>query len=184
MQGQQQQEPEPFLRNPNLDYSKDATDEKEDIEEEDDEENSTKDDEHSSIAPIGSVDQQRPFAPGQAPSAGSNDQTTQIILFSLEAITAALLIIYLIMSGFNKKSFKETLSNSDKALVYILGSIVLAAAFVGADILIANTINGQQGSNQPQMPNQGMSQPSRPGNFGKPKLNQRQPRTPRPNKTY
>ena len=131
---------------------------------------------------IGMIDRQLPYAPGQAPSTGSNDQTTQIILFSVEAIAASLLVIYLIMSGFNKKSFKETLSNSDKALVYILGSIVLAATFVGTDILIANAINSQQGPNQPQMQNPGMSQPSRPGDFGKPKLQQRKQRPSRPDK--
>lgn len=121
---------------------------------------------------------QLPYAPGQAPAPGSNDQTVQIILFSVEAIAASLLIIYLIMSGFNKKNFKETLSSSDKALIFILSSIILAAAFVGVDILIANAINEKPGEMQqqgPQMqiqgPQQGKPQARPRRDFGKPKLN-------------
>ncbi len=117
-----------------------------------------------------------PQPQGQAPAPGSNDQTTQIILFSVEAIAASLLIIYLIMSGFNKKSFKETLSNSDKALIFILSSILLAAAFVVTDVLIANAINGKPNEAQrgPQMqmqgPQQSHPQMRAPRGFGKPKL--------------
>ncbi len=124
--------------------------------------------------------QQQAFAPGQAPAPGSNDQTTQIILFSVEAIAAALLVIYLIMSGFNKKSFKETLSSSDKALVFILGSLVLAAAFVGADILIANAINPKPEQAQLQGQPMPMQGPQNQPQIRQPHNNQQRP--PKPNK--
>lgn len=119
--------------------------------------------------------QQQAFAPGQAPAPGSNDQTTQIILFSVEAIAAALLVIYLIMSGFNKKSFKETLSSSDKALVFILGSLVFAAAFVGADILIANAINPRPEQAQLQGQPMPMQIPQNQPQIRQPRSNQQHP---------
>ena len=125
-------EPQSFLdyssMKPKLDTDEEA-DEEEADEEESEDEDSTDKNLSEDKAPMGAVGQQPPYMPGQMPAAGSNDQTTQIILFGVEAIAAALLIIYLLMSGFNKKSFKETLKTSDKALVFILSSIVLSVAF-------------------------------------------------------
>jgi hypothetical protein len=157
--------------------------EDEEIDEEESDKESEKDEESTDSEKMSRPDHAdrlpgglEPQPQGQAPAPGSNDQTTQIILFSVEAIAASLLIIYLIMSGLNKKSFKETLSNSDKALIFILSSILLAAAFVVTDVLIANAINGKpneapQGQQmQIQGPQQGHPQMRAPRGFGKPKL--------------
>lgn len=154
-----------------------ATNESED-ESKEDEKTERKDQERHQAMPA--LNQQQAFAPGQAPAPGSNDQTTQIILFSVEAIAAALLVIYLIMSGFNKKSFKETLSSSDKALVFILGSLVLAAAFVGADMLIANAINPKPDQAQLQGQPMPMQGPQNQPQIRQPRSNQQHP--PKPNK--
>ena len=47
------------------------------------------------------------------------------LLFGIESFIIALLIAYLIMSGFNKKNFRKTLINKDKTTIYILLSLVL-----------------------------------------------------------
>ena len=47
------------------------------------------------------------------------------LLFGVESLVIALVIIYLIMSRFNKKKFKEVLSNKDKVIIYILLSLIL-----------------------------------------------------------
>lgn len=47
------------------------------------------------------------------------------VIFGIESILISSIIIYLIMSKFNKKSFKETYSNIDKAIIYILSLIIM-----------------------------------------------------------
>lgn len=47
------------------------------------------------------------------------------LLFGIESFIIALLIAYLIMSGFNKNNFRKTLINKDKTTIYILLSLVL-----------------------------------------------------------
>lgn len=47
------------------------------------------------------------------------------IIFGIASLINALIIIYLIMSRFNKKTFKETFTNSDKITIYILSVILL-----------------------------------------------------------
>lgn len=79
---------------------------------------------------------------GQAPPANSNTQTgisaPHITLFTIEVVTASLIIIYLIMSGLNKKNLKETLHSGDKVLIYILSTIVMSAALIGGTLLATN----------------------------------------------
>lgn len=77
------------------------------------------------------------------------------ILFGIEGLIISLTLTYLIMSKFNKKTFKETFENSDKTIIYILLSILLTSVFtLGSSAINTNkneTNNNQQtqiGGNQ------------------------------------
>ena len=87
----------------------------------------------------------------------SNSQTNifYYILFGIEGLIISLTLTYLIMSKFNKKTFKETFENSDKTIIYILLSILLTSIFtLGSSAINTNkneTNNNQQtqiGGNQ------------------------------------
>lgn len=87
----------------------------------------------------------------------SNSQTNifYYILFGIEGLIISLTLTYLIMSKFNKKTFKETFENSDKTIIYILLSILLTSVFtLGSSAINTNkneTNNNQQtqiGGNQ------------------------------------
>ena len=51
--------------------------------------------------------------------------TIYYVIFGLESLVISLLIMYLIMSCFNKKTFKETFTSKDKLLICILSTIIL-----------------------------------------------------------
>ena len=51
------------------------------------------------------------------------------MLFGIESLISALIIMYLIMSKFNKNTFKETLENTDKIIIFIFGTIILTTIF-------------------------------------------------------
>ncbi len=59
-----------------------------------------------------------------------------LILFGIESLCLSLIVIYLIMSKFNKKTFKETFANSDKILIYILGVIILTSGLTFTENLV------------------------------------------------
>ena len=58
-------------------------------------------------------------------NSGEANLSIYYLLFGVESLIIALLITYLIMSGFNKKDFRKTLINKDKTTIYILLSLVL-----------------------------------------------------------
>ena len=62
------------------------------------------------------------------------------IIFGIINLILASLIIYLIMSKFNKKTFKETFSNSDKVIINILALIILTAGLIYIDAIITNNL--------------------------------------------
>ncbi len=64
-----------------------------------------------------------------------------LILFGIESLTLSMIVLYLIMSGFNKKSVKETFANKDKIVIYILGIIILTSGFTFTANLIVNQKN-------------------------------------------
>ena len=85
----------------------------------------------------------------------SQSNTFYYILFGVEGLIISLTLSYLIMSKFNKKTFKETFENSDKTIIYILLSILLTSIFtLGSSVINTNknnTNNNQQtqiGGNQ------------------------------------
>ena len=59
----------------------------------------------------------------------SKTSSVYSMLFGIESLISALIIMYLIMSKFNKNSFKETLENTDKIIIFIFGTIILTTIF-------------------------------------------------------
>lgn len=57
------------------------------------------------------------------------------------SISISILIIYLIMSNFNKLTIKETLNNKDKIIIYILSSILLSIILSTCSLIIKDNIS-------------------------------------------
>ena len=70
----------------------------------------------------------------------SSVDTLYIVLFGIESLLISSLLIYLLMTGFNKKSMKELFENKDKLLIYILSVIILTSAITYIDTFTSNKI--------------------------------------------
>jgi hypothetical protein len=73
-------------------------------------------------------------------SESPNSTYIYYILFGVENILLTTIVIYLIMSKFNRKSFKETLTNSDKIMILVLSVIVLSASLTYVDYYVVQNI--------------------------------------------
>ena len=62
--------------------------------------------------------------------------TIYYIVFGIECLVIALLVMHLIMSNLNKKSLKETYQNKDKILITILGTIILSGVLTYLSTII------------------------------------------------
>lgn len=72
--------------------------------------------------------------PGNMNNQNSTDLATcYYVTFAIESLILSGLIIYLVMSSFNKKTFKETFENKDKVVITILSVIILTTAFTYTD---------------------------------------------------
>ena len=67
------------------------------------------------------------------------------LIFISSSLGIALLVMYLIMSEFNKKNFKETFTNKDKAMINVLGIIVLTGALATGSIMLTNNSLSNKG---------------------------------------
>ncbi len=66
------------------------------------------------------------------------------------SLLGSLDILYLILSKFNKKTFKETFSSSDKIIIYFLGTIILTGCLTfGGNYLSNNMISSNANQNMP-----------------------------------
>lgn len=79
-----------------------------------------------------------------------NNSYIFIVLFGIESLILSCIICYLIMSGFNKKSLKETFTTSDKKIIYLLTIIILTAGFTFGINTISNFINKNNQDNRRQ----------------------------------
>ncbi len=84
------------------------------------------------------------------------------VIFAEEACAISVLLVYLIMSNFNKKTIKETLDNVTKAIIYIVivafltVGITILQIYYTNNVLIDNSNNQTQNSNM-QLPEKGMN---------------------------
>ena len=99
--------------------------------------------------------------PPEMPSGGmtppdmnsSSSNTTMYILLGIESLVISTMLVYLIMSGFNKKTFKETYEDKDKLIISGLLIIILT----GGMTYLCSTFKGS--SNIPS----GMPEGNSPG---------------------
>ena len=84
----------------------------------------------------------------------NNIETIYYVIFCLEGVILGSLIIYLIMSKFNKNSFKDTFSNRDKVIIYMLSIVIISGIFTYGSGYISsknnfknNNINNNGNSN-------------------------------------
>lgn len=64
--------------------------------------------------------------------------TVYYILFIAQSLLISLALLYLIMSGFNKKSFKETFKSKGKTILFILCVALLTALLAFAEIFVVH----------------------------------------------
>lgn len=80
--------------------------------------------------------------------------TIYYIVFGIECLVIAFLVMHLIMSNLNKKSLKETYQNKDKILITILGAIILSGVLTYLSTIITTNYflnsNTQNGNNNMQ----------------------------------
>ncbi len=99
--------------------------------------------------------------PPEMPNNTMNDNSSQgleviyYVVLGIESFVLSSLIIYFIMSRFNKKTIKETFSNGDKVVIGILSTLILTLAItylsgkITTDYFINNTNGQTNGNNQP-----------------------------------
>lgn len=79
------------------------------------------------------------------------------VIFVVQSLGISILLMYLIMSGFNKKKLKETFASNDKIVIYILSIIILTTGLTFVESYIAK-------HNSATSSNDGMTQNDRIGN--------------------
>ena len=62
------------------------------------------------------------------------------ILFFVEGLIVSLLLIYLIMSNFNSKTLKETLSSGRKIVVFVILSIIITIGLTVTQAILAKNV--------------------------------------------
>lgn len=62
--------------------------------------------------------------------------TVYCVVFGIESLILVLTLVYLVMSNFNKKKFKETFTNKDKIIIYVLLTIILTSGFTYGEKVI------------------------------------------------
>ena len=82
---------------------------------------------------------------GQMPDNIQNEQNTKIsvayyVIFVEEALAISILITYLIMSNFSKKTIKETFNKGGKIAVYTIIVIVLTTGLTFSQIYVTNNV--------------------------------------------
>ena len=82
----------------------------------------------------------------------SNVSVFYYVLFGIQSLGISLILMYLILSGFNKKTLKETFSSGDKITIYVLCIIILSGVLVFVESYIVKNVNNISFDEQ-MMPN-------------------------------
>lgn len=96
--------------------------------------------------------------PPTKPDGDNTDSISTIyyVIFGVESLVLTILVMYLIMSNFNRKTLKETFANKDKIIITILSVIILTAGLTCLDVYLANQTTS--GNENMQVPGGGMNQ--------------------------
>ena len=85
------------------------------------------------------------------PNMNNNNESISSIyyvIFGIEGLLLSGIVIYLIMSKFNKKNIKETFSSSDKVIIYTLSLILLTSGITyGSGYITNNLLNNSSNDN-------------------------------------
>lgn len=76
----------------------------------------------------------------QYDNSNSNISAGYYIAFSIEGLILSTLIIYLIMSNYNKKTIKETFENKDKIIISVLSVVLLTILLTGVSSIVTNKV--------------------------------------------
>ncbi len=87
---------------------------------------------------------------GNAPMMDSSASISSIyyVIFVIEGLVISCIVMYLIMSCFNKKTFKETFANKDKVMINILSVIILTSVCTYLSAKISNNLLTNSTPNQ------------------------------------
>lgn len=77
-------------------------------------------------------------------------ETAYYIIFGIEAFVVSIILIYLIMSGFNSKTLAETLNGAKNIIIYIILVVVITIGLTFAQICITKNISNSNTQNQVQ----------------------------------
>lgn len=80
------------------------------------------------------------------------DNTLKYCLFVIQSLFISMIVVYLIMSGFNKKSFRETLRGMNVLIVYIIITLILTTALTTCEIAATKIFNQPQFSQSQGFP--------------------------------
>lgn len=78
----------------------------------------------------------------------SSISSVYYIIFAIEGLVISCIVMYLIMSCFNKKTFKETFANKDKIMINVLSVIILTSACTYLSTKISNNLLTNNTPNQ------------------------------------
>lgn len=77
-------------------------------------------------------------------------ETSYYIIFGIEAFVVSILVIYLIMSGFNSKTLAETLNGAKNIIIYIILVAIVTTELTFAQSYITKNISSSNTQNQIQ----------------------------------
>ncbi len=72
----------------------------------------------------------RPSMPNDMGKTNVSLETKYYVIFGVECLLLNIIIMYMVLSNFNKKGIKETFSNKDKITIFILGNIILCTTLL------------------------------------------------------
>lgn len=93
--------------------------------------------------PNGEQDNQNGEMPPDLSTQTLNHQNHELtilyyVIFGIESLFVATLIVYLVMSQLNKKNFKETMKSKDKVIISILSILLITGVLTISDIYMTN----------------------------------------------
>ena len=84
---------------------------------------------------------------GVLPNKKTNISTFQYILIGIESLGISIIIIYLIMTSFNKKTIKDVVSEKDNIIICVLATIILTFGLIFGSSHIIKTMSINNYSN-------------------------------------
>lgn len=96
----------------------------------------------------GNINQGKQMSDMQSMNVSNSLSIIYYILFGLESMILAIVVMYLVMSKFNQRTFKETFYNGDKVIIFVLASIILMASVTCLDSYVTHRYVFGQSTNQ------------------------------------